>query len=82
MKQLRIVMATVAAVSVTGFATPGPAEARGYWHGHGCEYALYRDYSFGNVQSPWTYIYPSANWGPFFHCHRYYGPILIQNGAP
>lgn len=77
MKQLRIILAAVAAVSVAGFAIPGPAEARAYRHSHQCEYALYRDYSLGNVQSSSTYIYPSANWGPFFHCHRFYGPILI-----
>jgi hypothetical protein len=82
MKQLRIVLATVAAVSVTGFGTPGPAEARGYWHSRGCGYAPYRDYSLGSVQSPLTYIYPSANWGPFFHCYPHYGPILILNAAP
>jgi hypothetical protein len=76
----RIVLAVIAAVSVAGFAIPGPAQA--HWHHRGCEYALYRDYSFGNVQSPWTYIYPAANWGPFFHCHRWYGPIVVPNAAP
>jgi hypothetical protein len=53
-----------------------PAEARAHRHWyHYSDYALYHDYSYGNWQSPWTYIYPAANWGPFFHRVRHYGPV-------
>jgi len=57
---------------------PDPAEARihRHWYHYCSDCALYYDYSYGNVQSPATYIYPAANWGPFFHRVRHYGPIV------
>ena len=77
MKNPTTIMALVALVA-TLLAVPGPAEARihRHWYHHCSDCALYYDYSYGNVQSPATYIYPAANWGPFFHRIRHYGPIV------
>jgi hypothetical protein len=72
-----MIVASVAALAVTLLAVPDAAQARVHrqWRHYG-SYALYYDYSHGNVQSPTTYLYPAANWGPFFHRVRHYGPIL------
>jgi hypothetical protein len=55
-------------------ATCAPSEARHYRHGR-CGYGPYYDYSHSNFLSPLTYIYPAANWGPFFACRMYYSPV-------
>jgi hypothetical protein len=80
MKKLEMILATIAALAVMALATPDPAEARGYRHyyARGCGYTLYYDYSHSNFLSPLTYIYPAANWGPFFACQIHYGPIYVQ----
>ena len=67
MKGPTTIFALVAALTATLLTIPSLAEARvhRHWHRYG-DQALYYDYSYGNVQSPWTYIYPAANWGPFF----------------
>jgi hypothetical protein len=72
MKRLTASMALVATLIVT--LLPSSADARAYrnWHRH--SQPVY--YVYGSVQSPWTYIYPVANWGPFFHRVRHYGPVL------
>ena len=77
MKGPTTIFALVAALTATLLTIPSLAEARvhRHWHRYG-DQALYYDYSYGNVQSPWTYIYPAANWGPFFHRVRHYGPVL------
>jgi hypothetical protein len=50
-------------------ATLTPSQAR---HSrHGC-YGPYHDYSHGNSLSPLSFIFPMANWGPFFRCRMYY----------
>jgi hypothetical protein len=73
-----MIVASVAALAVALLAIPSSAEARAHrhWHHSYSGYALYYDYSHGNVQSPTTYLYPAANWGPFFHRVRHYGPIV------
>ncbi len=77
MKRPAEILAAVAALTAGLLVICNPAEARvhRHWHHHS-HYALYSDYSYGNWQSPTTYIYPAANWGPFFHRVRHYGPIL------
>ena len=83
MKKRTIYVASVAALAVSVLTASTSAEARSHhrhWH-HYSHVALYHDYSFGNVQSPTTYIYPAANWGPFFHRVRHYGPIVYQPAA-
>jgi hypothetical protein len=53
------------------------AEARTFVHRHAyC--GVYRDYGHTNVLAPLTYVYPVANWGPFFACHLYFGPVYVR----
>jgi len=61
-------------------ATLTPSEARHYRHG-GC-YGPYHDYSHSNLLSPLTFIFPVADWGPFFRCRMYYSPVetLLPDG--
>ena len=77
MKKTATMLASLALLAVTALAVPGSAEARTHrhWH-HYHSYALYYDYDHGNMLSPASYIYPAANWGPFFHRIRHYGPVL------
>jgi hypothetical protein len=76
MKKAATILASVAALAVTALAVPSPAEARHrHWH-HYHSYVLYYDYDHGNMLSSTSYIYPAANWGPFFHRVRHYGPVL------
>lgn len=76
MKRPTAIAASVAVMTVALLLGSSSAEARAsrQWHQHR-DYALYYDYSYGNWQSPWTYINPVANWGPFFHRVRHYGPV-------
>lgn len=77
-----MVLTSAAALAVALFAFSSPAEARrANWH-HYSKYTLYYDYSYGNSLSPWSYIYPAANWGPFFHRVRHYGPVLSYRPTP
>jgi hypothetical protein len=82
MKKAATILASVAVLAVAALAVPGSAEARTYrhWH-HYYSYALYYDYDHGNMLSPASYIYPAANWGPFFYRVRHYGPVLYQPPA-
>jgi hypothetical protein len=82
MKKAATILASVAVLAVTALAVPGSAEARPHrhWH-HYHSYALYYDYDHGNMLSPTSYIYPAANWGPFFYRVRHYGPVLYQPPA-
>lgn len=52
-------------------ALSSPAEARRH-----CGYALHYDYTHSNFLSPRTYVYPAANWGPFFQCRLYRSPVI------
>lgn len=52
------------------------AEARTYLHRHAwC--GTHQDFGRSNLLSPLTYVYPAANWGPFFACHLYLGPVYV-----
>jgi hypothetical protein len=75
MRKEVMILASVAALAVTSLSVSTPAEAR-HRHRHYSNYTLYYDYSHGNALSPASYIYPAANWGPFFHHVRHYGPVL------
>jgi len=77
MKKAVIILASVAALAVTSLSVPGSAEARAHRHRHHSGYALYYDYSHGNTLSATSYVYPAANWGPFFHRVRHYGPVAV-----
>jgi hypothetical protein len=78
MKAGRVALAVIAIAA----ATSGQAEARiHHRHSHaGCH--LYDDYTHSNALSASSYIYPAANWGPFFHCRMYYSPVLVAPAAP
>ncbi len=52
-------------------AVSAPAEAKRY-----CGYTLHYDYTHSNFLSPRSYIYPAANWGPFFQCRLYRSPVV------
>ena len=80
MKKAVIILASVAALAVTSLSVPSPAEARAHRHHGG--YALYYDYSHGNTLSATSYVYPAANWGPFFHLVRHYGPVPVVPYQP
>lgn len=77
MRKAVITLAAIAALGAALLSVPGSAEARSHrhWH-HGSSYVLYYDYTHGNMLSPAGYVYPAANWGPFFHRVRHYGPVL------
>jgi hypothetical protein len=81
MKKAATILASVAALAVTSLSVPSSAEARAHRRHHS-GYALYYDYSHGNGLSPTGYVYPAANWGPFFHRVRHYGPVLPYQPPP
>jgi hypothetical protein len=82
MKKAATILASVAALAVTSLSVPTSAEARAYLHRYHSGYALYYDYSHGNGLSAASYVYPAANWGPFFHRVRHYGPVLPYQPSP
>lgn len=63
----------VLSFSATLALMTGSAQAR---HWRYCDSLTYADYSQSSHLSPWSYIYPVANWGPFFHCVRHWGPVI------
>ena len=77
MKGRTAIAASVAVLTITLLTVSSSAQARAHrhWH-HYRHYTLYYDYSHDNWQSRWTYVYPAANWGPFFHRVRHYGQVL------
>lgn len=80
---MREVGLVVLAVLVLAAATSRPAEARIYRHGYGyCLHSLHYDYSHSNSLSPLSYIYPAANWGPFFQCRMYVSPVYDYQPLP
>lgn len=70
---------TIALALTAGFlaAAPTTSEARIHLHYGYCSHFLHYDYSHGNALSAISYIYPAANWGPFFQCHMYSTPVLV-----
>jgi hypothetical protein len=76
MQKFKLILNVAAVLIVGAVATTNCAEARHYRH-------FYNDYvvSEGSCTAPpppLSYIYPAANWEPFFRRHVYrYGPILI-----
>jgi hypothetical protein len=79
MKAGQIALAVIAVAALT----PKPSEARTYAHRHG-HYGcyLYDDYTHSNALSANSYIYPAANWGPFFRCRMYYAPVYVVPALP
>jgi hypothetical protein len=80
---MRQVGLVVLAVLVLAAGISGSAEARGYLHRYSyCLHALHFDYTHSNSLSPDSYIYPAANWGPFFQCRMYYSPVYVYQPLP
>jgi hypothetical protein len=81
MRAGRVALAVIA-IAIAAL-TSGPSEARVYAHRHshyGCH--LYDDYTHSNALSVNSYIYPAANWGPFFRCRMYYSPVVVAPVYP
>jgi hypothetical protein len=76
---MREVGLVVLAALVLATATSRPAEAHRYGR---CLHALHYDYSHSNSLSPFSYIYPAANWGPFFQCRMYVSPVYVYQPLP
>jgi hypothetical protein len=82
MKLPNLIVTASLVIGTTAVATMNSAEARRYRHS-----VAYNDYvgSEGTCSAPPprpTYVYPAANWEPFFRRHLYrYGPILICEPA-
>jgi hypothetical protein len=78
MKAALVALAVVAIAALTA----APAEARRHhrYAYHGCH--QYDDYTRGNTLSGLSYVYPAANWGPFFHCRMYYSPVISAAPSP
>jgi hypothetical protein len=79
MKAVQIALAVIAIAALA----PKPSEARAYAHRHGhhgCP--LDDDYMHSNALSANSYIYPAANWGPFFRCRMYYAPVYVVLALP
>jgi hypothetical protein len=76
MRNLKLMTVSVV-LGITAVATMNSAEARQYRH-----VGVYNDYMVSDASCgifpPLTlYIYPAANWEPFFRRHVYrYGPLL------
>jgi hypothetical protein len=79
MKAGQIALAVIAVAALA----PKPSEARTYAHRHG-HYGcyLYDDYAHSSALSANSYIYPAANWGPFFRCRMYYTPVYVVPALP
>jgi hypothetical protein len=75
MQKLRVILAI--AVLAGAIATTNAAEARHYRH-VGVYNGVMSEGSCTPPPPPSWYIYPSADWGPFFRRPDYvYGPVLI-----
>ncbi len=64
-------------VAVLTALLSGRSEARIVHNHHSCGYGPYYDYSHSNALSPYSYIYPAANWGRFFQCRMFYSPVYV-----
>jgi hypothetical protein len=78
MKAGRLALAVIAIAAVTS----AQAEARSHHRHSHYGRQLYDDYTHSNALSGYSYIYPAANWGPFFRCHMYYSPVFVAPPAP
>jgi hypothetical protein len=78
MQNIKLVLAVSVVLGTTAVATMSSAEARRYRHVSVSTDYLVGDASCSIFPPPALYIYPAANWEPFFRRHVYrYGPILM-----
>ena len=73
-------MACVAILATFLSATADPAEARARRHLHhdDVSFSYGLDPVCGSLPSPVPLLYPEADWRPFFHRVRHFGPVLYQ----
>ena len=69
----RSVMILLAAALLATTSTS--SEARHYRH-NSCDFGPPNEYSRNNFLSPLSYVYPAADWGPFYRCRMYYTPMV------
>jgi hypothetical protein len=55
--------------------TSTSSEARHYRYTR-CDSGPPHDYGHNNFLSPLSYVFPAADWGPFYRCRMYYTPIV------
>jgi hypothetical protein len=78
MQRMKIILAVSVVFGTTAVATMNSAEARRYRHVSVYTDNVVSEASCSIVPPPALYIYPAANWEPFFRRHVYrYGPILM-----
>lgn len=79
---LRLACFALLAAALTAAAAPAEARGHRHRHHHDADYARLDDVA-GRQPTPDIYIYPDADWGPFFHRVRHYGPVLfVPPAAP
>jgi hypothetical protein len=78
MKAALVALAVVSVAVLT--AAPADAHRHHRYAYRGCD--QYDDYTKSNLLSGMSYVYPVANWGPFFRCRMYYSPVIFAPPAP
>jgi hypothetical protein len=68
-----LVVATLFAAGLSVIADPAEARQRRHVYHEDLSYGL--DPVCGNVPTLTPFIYPVADWGPFFHRVRHFGPV-------
>lgn len=77
MQNLKLILTVSVVLGTTAVVAMNSAEARRYRHLGVYNYDVVSNASCSIVPPRALYIYPSANWEPFFRRHLYrYGPIL------
>jgi hypothetical protein len=71
---------SIALAVVFAVCLASPSQAKTHRYGY-CGHSLQDDYNHSNSLSPLSYIYPAANWGPFFKCHLYRSRVVYLPGA-
>ena len=54
--------------------TSTSSEARHYRYNR-CDFGPPYDAGHNSFLSPLSYVFPAADWGPFYRCRMYYTPI-------
>jgi hypothetical protein len=84
-RSMKAALVALAVVTIAAL-TAAPAEAHRhhryahYAHYYGCH--MSDDYTHSNALSGMSYVYPAANWGPFFRCRMYTSPVISAPLAP
>jgi hypothetical protein len=74
-------MAYAAILATFVSAMAGPAEARMRRHLYAADVSYGPAVVCDSVPTPAPFIYPEADWSPFFHRVRHFGPVLACGAA-